>query len=155
MTKYSRRQFLGTGSATAAALGWAHTGKAQNRPGPAPDTIVWNARVYTMDPALPRAEAFAVKNGRFVAVGANDDVRNLASSGTELIDASRMTVTPGFIDAHSHPSSGGVSELIHVNCDLRSVEAIRRRSRNAWRKLLPESGSSASNTTTKLRRDGR
>jgi predicted amidohydrolase YtcJ len=58
-------------------------------------------------------------------VGANDDVHNLASSGTEVIDASRMTVTPGFIDAHSHPSSGGVSELIHVNCDLRSIEAIQ------------------------------
>jgi predicted amidohydrolase YtcJ len=78
-----------------------------------------------MDPALPRAEAFAVKNGRFIAVGANDDVRNLASSQTEVIDATGMTVTPGFIDAHTHPSSGGVSELIHVNCDLRSVEAIQ------------------------------
>src|SRR3989304_3442108 len=125
MTKYSRRQFLGTGPAAAAVLGWAHTSEAQNRPGPAPDTIVWNARVYTMDPALPRAESFAVKNGRFIAVGANDDVRNLASSQTEVIDATGMTVTPGFIDAHTHPSSGGVSELIHVNCDLRSVGALQ------------------------------
>ncbi len=124
MTKYSRRQFLGTAPAAAAALGWAQTGEAQNR-GPAPDTIVWNAKVYTMDPGLPMAQAFAVKNGRFLTVGANDDVRHLSSSGTEVIDASGMTVTPGFIDAHSHPSSGGVSELIHVNCDLRSIEAIQ------------------------------
>jgi hypothetical protein len=124
MTKYSRRQFLGAGSAAVAAFGWAQKSEAQNR-GPAPDTIVWNARVYTMDPVLPRVQAFAVKNGRFIAVGSNDDVRNLASSGTELIDAAGMTVTPGFIDAHSHPSSGGVSELIHVNCDLRSIEAIQ------------------------------
>lgn len=124
MTKYSRRQFLGTAPAAAATFGWAQTGEAQNR-GPAPDTIVWNAKVYTMDPALPMAQAFAVKNGRFIAVGASDDVRRLASSGTEVIDASGMTVTPGFIDAHSHPSSGGVSELVHVNCDLRSVEAIQ------------------------------
>jgi predicted amidohydrolase YtcJ len=78
-----------------------------------------------MDPALARAEAFAVKNGRFIAVGGNADVRNLASSGTEVIDAAGMTVTPGFIDAHTHPSMGGVSELIHVNCDLRSIEAIQ------------------------------
>jgi predicted amidohydrolase YtcJ len=78
-----------------------------------------------MDPGLPRAEAFAVKNGRFIAVGTNDDVRNLASAQTEIIDATGMTVTPGFIDAHTHPSSGGVSELVHVNCDLRSVEAIQ------------------------------
>jgi len=125
MTMYSRRQFLGTGAAAAAALGWSSDGKAQTRTGPAPDTLVWNARVYTMDPALPRAEAFAVKNGRFVAVGSNEDVRNLGSSQTEIIDASGMTVTPCFIDAHTHPSSGGVSELVHVNCDLRSIEAIQ------------------------------
>jgi predicted amidohydrolase YtcJ len=125
MTKYSRRQFLGAGASAAAALGWSHRGEAQNRRGPAPDTILWNARIYTMDPALARAEAFAVKNGRFIAVGANQDVRHLASAETEIIDAAGMTVTPGFIDAHSHPSWGGVSELIHVNCDLRSIEAIQ------------------------------
>ncbi|HJS73355.1 MAG TPA: amidohydrolase family protein, partial [Vicinamibacteria bacterium] len=124
MSKYSRRQFLGTAPAAAAAFSWAQSAEAQTRDA-GPDTIVWNAKVYTSDPALPTAEAFAVKNGRFVAVGSNDDVRHLASAGTESIDAGGMTVTPGFIDAHSHPSSGGVSELVHVNCDLRSVEAIQ------------------------------
>jgi predicted amidohydrolase YtcJ len=124
MSKYSRRQFLGTAPAAAAAFGWARRTEAQTR-GAGPDTIVWNAKVYTSDPALPTAQAFAVKNGKFIAVGSNDDVRNLASAGTESIDAAGMTVTPGFIDAHSHPSSGGVSELVHVNCDLRSVEAIK------------------------------
>jgi predicted amidohydrolase YtcJ len=39
--------------------------------------VLLNGRVYTVDDALPRAEAFAVKNGRFVAVGSSDDVRNL------------------------------------------------------------------------------
>jgi predicted amidohydrolase YtcJ len=126
MTKYSRRQFLGTAPAAAAAFGWARTAEAQSPGrGAGPDTIVWNAKVYTMDASAPTAQAFAVKNGRFVAVGSNEDVRNLASAGTESIDAAGMTVTPGFIDAHSHPSSGGVSELVHVNCDLRSIEAIQ------------------------------
>ena len=54
--------------------------------------------------ALPRAEAFAVKDGRFVAVGSTSDIRNLATRRTQVIDAQRMTVTPGFIDAHCHPS---------------------------------------------------
>ena len=36
-----------------------------------------------------------------------------------------MTVTPGFIDAHSHPASGGVRELVSVNLDLRSIGAIQ------------------------------
>jgi predicted amidohydrolase YtcJ len=131
MTTHSRRRFLGasTAAATAVAFGWPRSGAAQSPPGarsgPGPDLIVWNARVYTMDPSLPRAEAIAVKNGRFVAVGSNDDVKNLKTSDTETIDGGGMTVVPGFIDAHSHPSDAGISELLDVNCDLRSVTAIK------------------------------
>jgi predicted amidohydrolase YtcJ len=107
-------------------LGFTTKSEAQGgRAAAGPDIIVLNARVYTMDPALPRAEAFAVKNGRFVAVGSDSDVGNLKAPGTEVIDAAGMTVTPGFIDAHSHPSWGGISELLDVNCDLRSVAAIK------------------------------
>jgi predicted amidohydrolase YtcJ len=91
--------------------------------GVAPDLIVVNAKVYTSDTAAPRAEAFAVKNGRFVAVGSSSDVRNLAGARTAVYDAQRMTVTPGFIDAHCHPS--GVEELYGVNCNVRSVAEIQ------------------------------
>ena len=55
---------------------------AQAPAGTAPDLLVINANIYTIDPAQPRATAFAVKNGRFVAVGATSDVRNLAAAGT-------------------------------------------------------------------------
>jgi predicted amidohydrolase YtcJ len=76
-----------------------------------------------MDPALPRAEAFAVKDARFVAVGSNADVRNLATPRTRVLDAERMTVTPGFIDAHCHPR--GVNELFSVNANLRSIAELQ------------------------------
>ena len=100
-------------------------GGAAGRAAPAgePDLIVVNARVLTSDTALPRAEAFAVKNGRFTAVGSTGDVRNLATARTPVIDAQRMTVVPGFIDAHSHPS--GVEELYGVNTNLRTVREIQ------------------------------
>ena len=58
-------------------------------------------------------------------MGSSSDIRNLASSGTETIDAEGMTVVPGFIDAHSHPSSAGVNELVQVNADLRSITEIK------------------------------
>jgi len=67
-----------------------------------PDLVVVNATVYTMDTRAPRAEAFAVKDGRFVAVGSTADVRNLATSRTQVFDAKGMTVVPGFIDCHNH-----------------------------------------------------
>ncbi|MPY91408.1 MAG: amidohydrolase family protein [Luteitalea sp.] len=67
-----------------------------------------------------RAEAFAVKDGRFVTVGSTDEVRNLITPRTDVIDAEGMTVTPGFIDAHCHPS--GVRELSGV--DLGNARTI-------------------------------
>jgi predicted amidohydrolase YtcJ len=88
-----------------------------------PDFVLVNGQVLTVDPAMPRAEAFAVKNGRFVAVGSSADVRNVAVRGTPVIDAERMTVLPGFIDCHAHPR--GVNELYEVNANVRSVKEIQ------------------------------
>ncbi len=68
----------------------------------APDLVVFNARVITVDPRQPRADAFAIKNGRFLAVGANADVRNLIRKGTPAWDAKGATIVPGFIDTHNH-----------------------------------------------------
>ena len=68
-----------------------------------PDLLVINAKVYTMDAASPRAEAFAVSNGRIMAVGASAQVRSIAGRRTRVIDAKGMTIIPGFIDTHNHP----------------------------------------------------
>ncbi len=66
------------------------------------DLILHNARVYTVDPALPWAAAVACADGRIVAVGTNDEVMALAGPDTELIDAAGRLVLPGLIDAHVH-----------------------------------------------------
>ncbi|HTK29006.1 MAG TPA: amidohydrolase [Vicinamibacterales bacterium] len=130
MAKYTRGEFLGFGAALAGAFA-VHgstvdpTLEAQAVPagGAGPDLVLVNARVFTVDAAQPRAEAFAVKNGRFTAVGSTADVRNLANRRTTVLDAQGMTVVPGFIDAHSHPS--GVDELYGVDCNLRTVADIQ------------------------------
>ncbi|MDG2250213.1 MAG: amidohydrolase [Gammaproteobacteria bacterium] len=129
MAKFSRRKFIGSSTTLAAAgLGLpTQSALAQAEPPnsqAAPDYVVINARVFTVDEEQPLAEAFAVKGDRFVAVGSSSDIRNMASSSTEIIDAEGMTVTPGFIDAHSHPSGAGVNELVQVNADRRSVSEI-------------------------------
>ena len=84
-----------------------------------------NLCVVTVDETQPRAEAFAVKGSRSVAVGRNEDFRPLASADSTLINAEGITATPGFFDAHSHPSGAGVDELLNVNVNLRSVSAIQ------------------------------
>ena len=109
MSMYSRKEFLGLSAVLAGGVGCAGfpdigTQDANSDNGQQPDLAVINGRVYTIDDGLPQAEAFAVKNGRFSAVGSSDDIRNIIGSDTEVIDAEGMTITPGFIDTHCHPS---------------------------------------------------
>ncbi len=65
-----------------------------------------------MDAQAPRAEAFAVTNGRFIAVGSSGDIKGLAGKRTQTFDARGMTVVPGFIDCHNH--AGGETLLNEV-----------------------------------------
>lgn len=69
----------------------------------AADLIVLNANVITVDSARPAAQAFAVTQGRFTAVGTNAEIRRLATSTTRIVDLRGKTVTPGFNDTHVHP----------------------------------------------------
>ncbi|HXT33208.1 MAG TPA: amidohydrolase [Vicinamibacterales bacterium] len=77
-----------------------------------PDLIVLNAKVHTIDSALPRVEAFAIAGSRFAALGTSADVRALAGKRTRTFDATGMTIVPGFIDTHNH--AGGTTLLYEV-----------------------------------------
>jgi predicted amidohydrolase YtcJ len=90
-----------------------------------PESILHNANIFTSDPSLPRAQAIAISNGRIVAVGNNADILRLATSITTKIDVGGNTITPGFIDSHSHPAAAGRAHLINVDCDLRSIKEIQ------------------------------
>ncbi len=65
------------------------------------DLIVHNASIYTLNEILPRAEAMAVKDGKIVAIGPENEILNKYTS-PHKIDARKMPVYPGFIDAHCH-----------------------------------------------------
>jgi len=132
MGKITRNQFLGFSAALAgvasldrSGLGVVARAAAQPAAGPgvAADLIVINARVLTVDPSMPRADAFAIKDGRFIAVGGSADIRNLAGARTRQIDAAGATVTPGFIDCHCHVS--GVGELYSVNANVPRVRELQ------------------------------
>src|SRR5689334_17788067 len=96
----SRRDLLAL--AGAGFLPELHAQKPENTLAGEPDLVVFNARVITVDSRQPRAEAFAIKSGRFVAIGSNADVRNLIRQGTTTWDAQGSTIVPGFIDTHNH-----------------------------------------------------
>src|SRR5690349_4933899 len=65
------------------------------------DLVVHNAVVYTVDSAFSMAEAFAVKDGKILAVGKEKDIMGGFSS-QQVVDAGGRPVYPGFIDAHAH-----------------------------------------------------
>ena len=95
---HSRRRFLNTaGLGLLGASCWTKAWAAE-----APDLIVVNAAVHTVDKAMPKADGFAVRDGKFVAVGTSDEMRSLAGKRTEIFDAKGMTIVPGFIDCHNH-----------------------------------------------------
>lgn len=65
------------------------------------DLVIINANVYTVDEDFSKAEAFAVHDGKFVAIGSTDEIREVYTSN-QLVDADGRTITPGLIDAHCH-----------------------------------------------------
>src|SRR5438477_308388 len=94
------------------------------QPAPVADTadlILHHAVIYTVDDAAPRAEAIAVRRGRFVYVGTDAGALALKGPATRIIDAGGRAVLPGLHDAHGHVLGLGqqLSEL-----DLRGTTSL-------------------------------
>ncbi len=74
---------------------------------PAPDLILVHGHVITVDARFSIAEAVAIANGRFTAVGTTSDIEKLAAAGTRRVDLHGQTVIPGLADGHLHDAGGG------------------------------------------------
>ncbi len=128
--KMSRRQFLATSSGVLLGILSACTRRrrlidslaTQSSTNPAPtgetiqilstepaaqaagtaDAVIINGDIWSMDSAGSKCRALAIKQGRILAVGAEDAIRPLASSTANIIDAGGRVITPGMIDPHVH-----------------------------------------------------
>jgi predicted amidohydrolase YtcJ len=78
------------------------------------DLLIWNANVYTVDPAKPKAEAVGIKDGKIVFVGSNEELKHHIGSNTKQIDAKGKFLMPGLIEGHGHIHGMGAS-LISLN----------------------------------------
>src|ERR1700744_436058 len=89
----------------------------------APDLLLVNANVCTMDPGRPRATAVAVAAGKIVAVG-NDpsELANGVAAGN-VIDLNGATLIPGFHDAHNHMIGFGLS-LTEIDLRVDSLDEL-------------------------------
>src|ERR1035437_106429 len=97
-----------------------HNASAQQ---PAPvDSVVVNARIYTVNPQQPWAEALAIRGEKILAVGSTREINRYRGPTTRVIDAQGRLVLPGFTDCHIHFMEGSLG-LLHV--DLNGAATVR------------------------------
>ena len=75
----------------------------------APTLLLVNAKVWTVDPSHPEAEAVAIRGNRIIAVGNTEEITRLKQDGTAVIDLEGKRVVPGFNDAQVHFYAGGAN----------------------------------------------
>ena len=95
---------------------------AQNAPA---DLILHNATIYTVDAAMPRAEAIAIRGDRIAAVGTSAAILALKGPATRVIDARGAAVIPGLHDSHGHFTGLGAS-----------LQVLRLRGTASWEQIV-------------------
>lgn len=118
--KYTRRDIVRGGAALGLAVAFGDTRMdAQPRtasPQPA-DLILFRGRLATLDARRPSATAAAITDGRFVAVGTDEEVMAYRGEQTQVIDVGGRTVIPGLNDSHMHPIRGGLNYTLELRWD--------------------------------------
>ncbi|MDR7103023.1 amidohydrolase [Croceicoccus sp. BE223] len=84
---------------------------------PSRDLIIVNARVTTLDRENPQAQAVAIRDGTFLAVGSEQEVRAAARPDATVIDAGGRRLIPGLIDSHIHVIRGGLNYNMELRWD--------------------------------------
>ncbi len=92
--------------------------------------VIINADIYTSDKKQPRAQALAIKNGKFTIVGFNDEIETAIGQDTKIIDAGNATIIPGLIDGHTHLVGGG---SLATGVDLTDIPEKKE-----WIKIIAE-----------------
>ena len=82
-----------------------------------PEIIFRNGQISTLDRANPVASAVAIKDGKFLAVGSDQEIMALAGYGTRVIDLKRRSVLPGLFDNHTHVIRGGLNYNLELRWD--------------------------------------
>ena len=87
------------------------------------EVIVHGGKVVTVDAGFSVREAMAVRGGKIVLVGSNEEVLKLKGAGTQVIDLAGRMVLPGLIDSHVH-STAAMTEFDHPIPDMESVADV-------------------------------
>ncbi len=128
MTLRSDRRALlaGLGALVSSFAMKSRSAWAQSATGAA-DLILHNGRITTLDRQIPEAQAVAIRGGRFVAVGTDQELMARADAATKRIDLKGRRVIPGLIDSHMHIIRGGLNYNMELRWDgVRSLADAMR-----------------------------
>ncbi len=104
----------------------------------APDLILIHGKILTVDAGDSVAQAVAIRQGKIIAVGSDQQILQLGGSKARVIDLHGRTATPGLIDSHAHLATGGVDEIYSVSLsDAATVDEVKNRVHAAAAKLKP------------------
>ena len=126
------------GVAVAALVAALGGGLAGQRPVEPADLVVLDARILTVDDGFRVAQALAVRDGRFVAVGSAAEVRARIGPTTRVIDGGGRTIIPGLIDSHVHALGVAAAEASQPFQNLRSIGELQDWIRAAAKRAPPD-----------------
>src|SRR3954447_10420885 len=113
------------GAAVAALVAVLGAGLAGQRAVEPADLVVLDAKILTVDDGFRVAQALAVRDGRFVAVGSAAEVRARIGATTRVIDGGGRTIIPGLIDSHVHALGVAAAEASQPFRNLRSIGELQ------------------------------
>lgn len=103
------------------------------------DVIIENAKIITLDPKQPTAEAIAIAGDRIVGIGARRDLESLRTASTKVINGEGRSLIPGLNDSHTHFIRGGLtySEELRWDGVPSLADALRMLREQAQRTPVP------------------
>jgi predicted amidohydrolase YtcJ len=132
--QFRRRFFAGP---LLASLIFSSAALAQQSTRVAPaDILIVHAKIYTVDKNKSQAESLAIREGKIVAVGSDEQIGRFRGMGTKMVDAGGKLVLPGFTDCHIHLTDGGFARTQANLEGAKDVREIQNRLR-AYAALHP------------------
>src|SRR5207245_5533207 len=96
------------------------------RSSPSADTVVVDARIYTVNSKQPWAQALAIRGGKIVAIGSAKQIEVYRAASTKVLDGKGYLLLPGFTDSHIHFLDGSLS-LLRVNLsDAKTIPEFQK-----------------------------